>query len=81
MRRTQFITAAIVAAITFFGLHAFVGPRYYGPHGWYGWHGFNHWKGGYYDRPWYGAPYNYDPRWDRRNGPQVQPPDSTGGRY
>ena len=80
MRRTQFIAAAIVAAITFFSLQAFVGPRYYGPYGWYGRHGYG-WRHGYFG-PGYGAPYNYDPRYDRRYGPApLQPADSSRFHY
>ena len=79
MRRTQFITAAIVAAITFFSLHAFVGPRYRGPYGGVGRPGFGYWGHHYYS-PWYGRPYRYDPRYDGRNAP-VQPADTSGQRY
>lgn len=79
MRRTQFITAAVVAAITFFSLHAFVGPRYVGLYGgWYGRQGYGHWRHGYYDRPWNDAPYRYD----RRNGQApAQPADTGSFRY
>ena len=73
MRRTQFITAALVAIITFFSLQAFVGERYPGFRG--GWHG-GHWYGhhGYYS-PFYDSPGYNDPdrRPDRRNEPP--PPD------
>lgn len=67
MKRTQFITAAIVAVITFFSLQVFVGHRYPGYRGeGYGRHGYG--PHGYY------APENHDHRYDRRNGPMSVPP-------
>ena len=81
MRRTQFITAAVVAAITFFSLHAFVGPHYWGPGGWYGRPGWGYSRHNHYG-PWDSRRYRYDPRYDGKNAPApVQPEDTTGQRY
>ena len=80
MRRTQFITALVVAIITLVSLHIFVGPRYRSAY--YG-SGRNWYGGSRYFGPDDRSPDNYDPRTDDRYMlRQVQPrqPADSAGR-
>ncbi len=82
MRRTQFITAIIVAIITVTSLHIFVGPRYPGYYSG-GWHG-RHWYDGHrYPSHYYRDRYYDDPRSGglEEAPPAQNRPDSGGGNY
>ena len=77
MRRTQFLTAAIVAAVTFFCLQSFIGSRYPGYGSWH--NGRYLMDRGRYCRPGDIAPTDQNRGFDRRQAPTqpLRPEDTT----